>query len=88
MSEERRTAFPGLQGLAGRRRELVNELVKARQERGLSQTEIAARMGTSQSAVARLESGDVDVRLSTLERYAAAVDRTVDWYVRPNQEEP
>ena len=88
MDPDRRTAFPGLQGLAARRRELVKELVRARQERGLSQTEIAARMGTSQSAVARLERGDLDVRLSTLERYAAAVDRTVDWHVRPNQEEP
>ena len=84
MTEERHTAFPGLQGLAGRRRALVDELVKARQERGLSQTEIAARMGTSQSAVARLESGEVDVRLSTLERYAAAVDRTVDWRIAPH----
>jgi transcriptional regulator with XRE-family HTH domain len=88
MEPDRRTAFPGLEGLAARRRELVRELVRARQERGLSQTEIAARMGTSQSAVARLERGDLDVRLSTLERYAAAVDRTVDWHVRPNQEEP
>jgi transcriptional regulator with XRE-family HTH domain len=88
MDPERRTAFPGLQGLAARRRELVKELVTARQEHGLSQTEIAARMGTSQSAVARLERGDVDVRLSTLERYAEAVGRTVDWHVRPRQEEP
>jgi transcriptional regulator with XRE-family HTH domain len=88
MDSERRTAFPGLQGLAARRRELVEELVKARRERGMSQTEIAARMGTSQSAVARLERGDADVRLSTVERYAAAVGRTVDWHVRPNQEKP
>jgi predicted transcriptional regulator len=88
MDSERRTAFPGLQGLAARRRELVEELVKARRERGMSQTEIAARMGTSQSAVARLEGGDLDVRLSTLERYAAAVGHTVDWHVRPNQEKP
>jgi predicted transcriptional regulator len=36
-------------------------------------------MGTSQSAVARLESGAVDVRLSSLERYAAAVDQVLDW---------
>jgi transcriptional regulator with XRE-family HTH domain len=78
MDPDRRTAFPGLQGLAARRRELVKELVKARQERGLSQTEIAARMGTSQSAVARLERGDLDVRLSTLERYAAAVGRRLE----------
>ena len=31
-------------------------------------------MKTSQSAVARLEAGDSDARLSTLQRYAAAVD--------------
>ncbi|MDE3203084.1 MAG: helix-turn-helix transcriptional regulator [Acidobacteriota bacterium] len=46
---------------------------------GLSQTEVAARMGTSQSAVARLESGAGDVRMSSLERYAAAVDQVLDW---------
>ena len=34
-------------------------------------------MGTSQSAVARLERGDADLRLSTLRRYAAALDRRV-----------
>jgi predicted transcriptional regulator len=51
----------------------VGELVKERQRLGVSQTEIAARMKTSQSAVARLEAGDADVRLSTLQRYAAAV---------------
>jgi predicted transcriptional regulator len=45
-------------------------------------------MGTSQSAVARLERGDLDARLSTLERYAAAVDRTVDWQLRPNHPNP
>ncbi|MGH3983942.1 MAG: helix-turn-helix domain-containing protein [Pseudonocardiaceae bacterium] len=83
----RRTSFPGLQGMLDRRRALISELVTARKEGGLSQTEIAAQMGTSQSAVARLERGDVDARLSTLERYAAALGRTVDWQVR-TQEEP
>ncbi len=39
-------------------------------------------MGTSQSVVARVESGDSDVRLSTLERYASAVGRRLDWQVR------
>ena len=84
----RRSSFPGLEGLAARRRELIEELVRARQESELSQTEIAARMGTSQSAVARLESGDLDARLSTIERYAAALGRTVDWQVRPPEEHP
>ena len=66
----------------------MDELAAARRERGLSQTEIAARMGTSQSAVARLERGELDARLSTVERYAAALDHTVDWQVRPHEEAP
>jgi predicted transcriptional regulator len=82
----RRSSFPGLQGRGGLRGELIDELVRARRESALSQTEIAARMGTSQSAVARLESGDLDARLSTVERYAAALGRTVDWQVRPSEE--
>ena len=85
---QRRTSFPGLQGMLDRRRELMDELAAARRERGLSQTEIAARMGTSQSAVARLERGELDARLSTLERYAAALGHTVDWQVRPHKEAP
>jgi predicted transcriptional regulator len=84
----RRSSFPGLEGLTERRRGLIEELVRARRASELSQTEIAARMGTSQSAVARLESGELDARLSTLERYAAALDRTVDWQVRPSEESP
>jgi transcriptional regulator with XRE-family HTH domain len=80
--------FPGLEGMHARRRQLIDELVRARKQHGLSQTEIAARMGTSQSAVARLESGDLDARLSTLERYAAALGRTVDWQVRPSEGSP
>ncbi|MHA6793923.1 helix-turn-helix domain-containing protein [Pseudonocardia bannensis] len=88
MSPSRHTSFPGLQGMLDRRRALMNELVTARRESGLSQTDIAARMGTSQSAVARLERGDVDARLSTLERYAAALGRTVDWQIRSHEEAP
>ena len=75
-------AFPGFRELAQRRQALVASLVERRRELGLSQTDVAARMGTSQSAVARLESGASDVRLTTLERYAAAVDRELDWRLR------
>lgn len=74
----RRSRFPGFDALAGRRHELVQSLAEQRVERGLSQTEVAARMGTSQSAVARLEAGDADPRLSTLERYAAALGGQLD----------
>jgi DNA-binding XRE family transcriptional regulator len=66
-------AFPRLVAAAARRRELVRELVALRASQGLSQTAVAARMGTSQPVVARLEAGDLDSRISTLERYADAV---------------
>jgi predicted transcriptional regulator len=64
--------LPGFREMAARR--IVGEqLATNRRGLGLSQTEVAARMGTSQSAVARIEAGDLDLRLSTLERYAQAI---------------
>src|SRR6204780_3878562 len=72
--------------MAEDRTRLVRELAEQRQAAGPAQTEIAARMGTSQSAVARLESGTADVRASTLERYAAAVGRQITWKLnRPGE---
>jgi transcriptional regulator with XRE-family HTH domain len=68
-----------LRRMAEQRADLVRELVEQRLAAGLSQTEVAARMGTSQSAVARLESGATDARASTLERYAAAVGGEINW---------
>lgn len=65
--------------MARRRRELADSLVARRIALGLSQTEVAARMKTSQSSVARLEAGRSDVRLSTLERYAQALDGVIEW---------
>lgn len=79
---ERLPAFPGFAEMALRHRRLVDELAERRRQLGLSQTEVAARMRTSQSAVARLESQGGDVRLSTLQRYAAAVGQQIDWQLR------
>ena len=86
MNTSRRTSFPGLEGMRERRQVLIEQLVASRRASGLTQTELAARMGTSQSAVARLESGQADTRLSTVERYAAALDRSVDWQLRDPEE--
>ena len=68
-----------LRRMADQRAGLVHELAAQRTAAGLSQTEVAARMGTSQSAVARLESGATDARASTLERYAAAIGGEINW---------
>ncbi len=67
------TPFPGFGALAGDADEVIGRLVRRRQRLELSQTEVAARMRTSQSAVARLEACRSDTRLSTLERYATAL---------------
>jgi transcriptional regulator with XRE-family HTH domain len=48
------------------------EIAKARARSGLTQAQIAEKMGTTQSAVARLESGKAKPSFSTLEKYAAA----------------
>jgi ribosome-binding protein aMBF1 (putative translation factor) len=54
-------------------RKLLESLIEARLRAGLSQTEVARRMGLPQSAVVRLEAGAHSPTLSTLARYASAV---------------
>lgn len=51
---------------------IVEALVRARTKANLSQAELAKRIGTTQSAIARLEGGGVSPSLSTLRRYADA----------------
>jgi predicted transcriptional regulator len=64
--------FPQLVESARKRRELIRALVAKRKARRLSQTTVAARMHTSQSAVARLEAQE-DAKESMIDRYAAAI---------------
>lgn len=78
---ERNSGFPELVEAALRRRQLLHELAARRERLGLWQTTVAARMGTSQSAVARLEAGEIDARFSTVERFAAALGHKVEWRV-------
>ena len=74
-------SFEDLVDAAFRGRELVRQLTELREALSVSQTRLAARMGTSQSAVARLEAGGVDARVSTLARYAAALGRRIEWHL-------
>ncbi len=68
-------AFCRLVAEADARRSLARKLAGMREKKALSQTVVAARMGTSASVVSKLEAGG-DVKLSTLQRYCAAVGAT------------
>ena len=51
---------------------LVEALVRARTVAKLTQADVAQRLGTTQSAIARLEGGKVSPSFTTLRRYAEA----------------
>ena len=68
--------FPRLVAEAEARRKLARRLAAIRESRALSQTVVAARMGTSASVVSKLEAGG-DVKMSTFQRYCAAIGEAV-----------
>lgn len=57
---------------------LASQLIEARKKAHLTQDEVAKRMGTTQSVVARLESGRPLPSLRSLKRYAQAVNGKVE----------
>lgn len=68
---------------------LLREMLLARKETGLTQAEIAERMGTKPSAVTRLESsiseGKHSPSLSTIKKYAKAVGYHLEVHLVPNR---
>lgn len=69
MTERARAAYDDEARIAAFR-EMVHRL---RTDAGLTQAELAARMGTTQSAIARMEGGGTRPTLETLEKLAVAV---------------
>jgi DNA-binding XRE family transcriptional regulator len=62
---------------AGRAIRLAIELRALREKKGLSQRQLAELVGTTQSAIARLEGGRISPSLPTLDRVAAALGAEV-----------
>ena len=62
---------------------IVGEMVEARRSAGLTQSDIAQRMGTSQSVVARLETARHMPTFDMVSRYAAAIGRRLDIHLVP-----
>jgi DNA-binding XRE family transcriptional regulator len=67
----------------------LDELLQARRRAGLTQAEVASRMGTKTPAVARLEAGGGNRRhspsLATLRKYAQAVGCRLEIRLRPRR---
>jgi len=63
--------------------EVVGALIDARHEAGLTQVQLAERMGTRQSVIARLETARRLPSLDLVTRYAAATGKRVE-LVRAN----
>ena len=59
------------------RMEIIEALYKARQEAGLTQQQLADKMGTNRTYIAAVERGRKNISFSTLAKYAAARGKKV-----------
>jgi len=84
MNEAERAEYDQAYGEARLAADVGEQIRAARETAGLSQRELAARMGTSQAAVARLEAGGVGATLTTLHRVAAALGLELSIDLRPS----
>jgi predicted transcriptional regulator len=62
---------------------VIESLVQARLRAKLSQSELAKKTGTTQSAIARLESGSISPSLATLRKYAEATGSKLEINIVP-----
>lgn len=64
------------------RYQFISELINARIKKGLSQKELARKIGTKQSAIARLESGNANPSIGFLEKMARAMNARLEIQVK------
>ena len=62
---------------------LASMLIEARTKAGLSQEQLAQRMGMKQAGVARIESGRYNPSMKTLQRYAEATGHKLQINMEP-----
>jgi ribosome-binding protein aMBF1 (putative translation factor) len=55
--------------------EIARQLIRARLERGMTQKQLAAKIGTRQSAISRIESGQQNVSIGMLKKAARGLDK-------------
>jgi len=57
--------------------EIARQLIKARLERGMTQEQLAAKVGTRQSNISRLERGQQNVSVGLLNKVAKGLGKTL-----------
>lgn len=57
---------------------LINEVLRARSEKGITQKDLAERVGTKQSVISRLESGRANPSVAFLKKLAQALNRHLE----------
>jgi ribosome-binding protein aMBF1 (putative translation factor) len=65
-------------------RQIMKAMVEGRQERGLTQKQLAQATGINQADISRLESGTANPSLRTLKRLAAGMEMTLKLEFVPN----
>lgn len=68
-------------------RRIGAKIREARQRSGLTQRDLADRLGCQQPAVARLEAGGVSPNVRTLERIANALELDLEWQMVSRDED-
>lgn len=61
----------------GPRYKIISDLIGLRIKKGLTQAEVAKKMGTKQSAIARMESGDENLTIDSVQRMGEALGAKV-----------
>ena len=57
---------------------LISRLIKAREEQGITQSELAKKIGSSQSSIARIEAGNANPTVEFLVKIASALNKELN----------
>ncbi len=63
---------------------VIEAILKARRQKGLTQRVLAKKMGTKQSAISRLETGKANPSLGFLQRLARVLDSRLEIHLAAN----
>lgn len=61
----------------GKRLEIAYQILQLRKKKGMSQSALAKKLGTTQSNIARIEAGQQNFTTTTLQKIAGVFDREI-----------